>query len=335
MRFSALWQRHGVLLAFAVLFLISAIWKPDVFLQPENLRNILNQNAAVGILAIGMTLVIVAGGIDLSVGSLMALAAAVGVEAFNRSWAGGSPETMPAVVFCVACLLVGLALGLINGALVAYGRVAPFIATLVGLVAFRSLCLALADGGEVRSGSLTALPTLGAGGIPTPLQAGNQPIVITYGILLFLASAAAAHFLLNRTKLGRYAIAVGSNERAAHYAAIPVKSVQLRIYALMGLFCGLAAIVSASRMNSVSSSSMGLYFELDAIAAAVIGGARLSGGYGRVWGTVIGVLILGVITNMLVVAGVSVYWQGVVKGLVILAAVLLQRGVGLKPRRSG
>lgn len=318
--------RYGVLVAFAALFLVNAIWQGEVFLKPENLRNLLNQNAAVGIIAVGMTFVILTGGIDLSVGSLMALAAALGLVALNRAIETGVSEGAAVWLAAATMLGSGLALGMVNGMFVAWGRVAPFIATLVGLVGFRSLVLALANGGEIRSSSMETLPSLGTGGLPTGLvSAGGTPLVLTWGVVLFLVVTLVAEFVTRRTRFGRLVYAVGSNERAVRYSAVNASVVKFWVYALSGLLCGLAAFTLAARMNSVASGSMGAYYELDAIAAVVIGGTSLSGGVGRVWGTFLGVLLLGMITNMLVVANVPVYWQGVVKGAIILLAVLLQR----------
>lgn len=321
-------QRYGVLVAFALLFAYNAFTQADVFLQPENLRNLLNQNVAVGIIAIGMTLVIVSGGIDLSVGSMLALSGALAVLALNKQLAGGAAESTAVAVGFAVCLGVGSFLGALNGFLISIGKVAPFVATLVGLVSFRSLTLAMAEGGEIRSQSSEVFPGIGSGGLPLPFlqSAGGKPLVLTWGILAFVACALLAGFVLNWTKLGRYTVAVGANERAAKYSAVNTGLTKFWVYTLLGLFTGVAAFTQGARLNSVASSSMGLYYELDAIAAVVIGGTSLRGGSGRIWGTVVGVLLLGMITNMLVVAGVSVYWQGVVKGAIILAAVLMQRG---------
>jgi ribose transport system permease protein len=321
-------QKYGVLVAFVVLVIVSALWRPDVFLQPENLRNIINQNVPVGIIALGMTLVIVTGGIDLSVGSMMALAAALGILALNKMLGNGATETTATCVAAFVCIGSSALLGAINGFLVSVGRVAPFVATLVGLVAFRSLCLAIAAGGELRASSTEVFPSLGSGGIPLSFvkTQGGTPLMLTWAILIFVVVALIAGFMLNKTRFGRYAIAVGANERAARYSAVNTGATKFWVYTALGIFTGIAALTSATRMNSVATSSLGLYYELDAIAAVVIGGTSLRGGSGRIWGTVVGVLLLGVITNMLVVAGVSVYWQGVVKGAIILAAVLIQRG---------
>jgi len=321
-------QTYGVLVAFTALFLVNAIWQREVFLQPENLRNLLNQNAAVGILAVGMTLVIIGGGIDLSVGSMMALAASLMVLAMNKVIGGGQSEGAGVAAGVVACLLIGIFLGLVNGLVITLGRVAPFIATLAGLVAFRSVALALGEGGEIRSSSANVFPALGDGGLPIPFItiSGNRPLLMTWNILLFALVALAAGFLLNRTRYGRHLIAVGANEKAAVYSAIDTGRVKVIVYGLMGFCVALASVGQAARLNSVSTSQVGLYYELDAIAAVVIGGTSLAGGKGRIWTTVLGVLILGIISNMMVTAGVSVYWQGCVKGVIILLAVLIGRG---------
>jgi ribose transport system permease protein len=315
-RIGAFIQRYDVLIIFGILFLGNAIWQPGVFLQPENLRNIVNQNAAVGIVALGMTLVIITGGIDLSVGSIIGLSGVLALLALNKSMGGGGTEGKASLIGLAVCIGSGAILGAVNGVIIAYGRVAPFIATLVGLVAFRSLSLALVEGGEVRSASDKVFPGLGEGGIPLPFIhiSGGQQLILTWGMLLFIFLALVSGVILNYTVFGRYVRATGANELACRYSGVNTKRVKVWTYTLLGLFSGLAATTLITRMNSVASSSTGMYYELDAIAAVVIGGTSLRGGNGRIWGTVVGVLLLGVITNMLVTLGVSVYWQGVVKG---------------------
>ncbi|MBS1714986.1 MAG: ABC transporter permease [Armatimonadetes bacterium] len=321
-------QKYGVLVAFAALVVFNSVWQPDLFLRPENLRNLLNQNAAVGMVAVGMTMVIIAGGIDLSVGSLMAVAACLGVKVMNDAVTGGRPEGAAVALAVVVCIVAATVGGLVNGLLVTVGRVTPFIATLGGLVGYRSLALVLADGGEIRSQSPTVLPAIGQTGpkIPFLTNAQGQPLEFNWPILAFILVSVAGGLLLSRTVFGRNVIAVGANEEAAYLAGIRTPAVKLGTYVLLGLFAGIAAIGLAGRMNSVASAQVGLYYELDAIAAVAIGGTTMAGGYGRVWGTVVGVLILGIITNMLVTSGVSPYWQGFVKGVIILLAVLIQRG---------
>jgi ribose transport system permease protein len=321
-------SKYGVLVAFIVLFVVSAMWKGDIFLKPESLRNIVNQNVAVGVLAIGMTFVIITGGIDLAVGSLVAFVGAVGLLLMTKLMGGGMAESTAVMVGVICMLGVGVFAGLLQGIVIAYGRVTPFVTTLIGMIAFRSATAAMANGGEIRSPSSNIWPELGIGGIHLPFfKIGpTADLVITWGMIAFFVMVALGSFILNKTRYGRYAIAIGANERASHYSAIPVNRVKILTYALSGFMVGVAAIAQSGKMNSIGSGSTGTFFELDAIAAVVIGGTPLSGGYGRIWGTVIGVLLLGVINVMLGYIGVGSHYQGMVKGAVILIAVLLQRG---------
>jgi ribose transport system permease protein len=314
----------GVLLALVVLFIVAAASSPDRFLNPENLRNIINQNVSVGLLALGMTFVIILKGIDLSVGSLLALVATFTISALNGRIEGGGPETGAVLVAALTAIGVGTALGLLNGITIVYGRVVPFVATLIGLLAYRSWAQAIASAGEIRAGG-EIFGKVATQGIPTGIVLGDRPLLITWGIVLWIAMALVAGFLLNQTRFGRYVIAIGANERAARYSGVPVNRVKLAVYALSGFFTGLGALAISTRMNSVATTSVGQYNELDAIAAVVIGGTNLNGGSGRIWGTVVGVLLLGLINNVLIFYNVSPYLQGVVKGSIILVAVLMQR----------
>ncbi|MFM1868894.1 MAG: hypothetical protein RL591_2302 [Planctomycetota bacterium] len=335
-------QEWGVLVAFALLLAISTWREGFDFLSFENFRTILNSNAAVGILAVGMTFVIVSAGIDLSVGSMVVLAAAIGVTTMNwavgNEWSEGSSVTLGVA----ATLVTALVAGMVNGALIVFGRIAPFIATLGGLAAFRSVALAIAEAGEIRSSSSTLFAKFGRSGVPLAweshvneagttvyrglVNAAGKPLTLTYGIIAFIVIAIVAQWFLSKSRFGRHVVAVGANETAARYAGINVGWVRFRVYAIMGFLAGIAGLLLSSRMNSVSTSGLGLGSELDAIAAVVIGGTSLRGGFGRVWGTVIGVLILAMITNILTISQVSPYWQGAVKGGVIVLAVLVQRG---------
>ncbi len=352
----------GPLIALALLVAVTTVFNRK-FLLPENILNVLEGLSFRGVIAIGMTFVIILGGIDLSVGSLVAFAGGLGIWLMNTvinasviieavaeareaglaaphgavrvglagafAWLGmdGSEAWGVLIAFSVVPL-AGLLAGLLNGVLVAKGRVAPFIATLGGLAAYRSLALAIADGGEFRSASAGMFKALGTGGIRLPYLANQygNPLVLRWPVLIFLAIVVAAHVTLNRTRYGRYVYAIGCNERAARYSAIGVERVKIATYTLIGLLTGVAAVMNASRMNSVSSGQTGTMWELDAIAAVVIGGTRMTGGSGQVWGTVVGLLILGVIGNMLNLLQVSPYLQGLVKGVIIVSAVLVQRG---------
>jgi ribose transport system permease protein len=322
---SNFFQEYGVLIAFAVLFLINVFTRGQNFLQFENLRNILSQSAVVGTIAIGMTFVIISAGIDLSVGSLAALCGALCVLALNKVAPSG--DNLAILASLGASILAGLLAGLLNGALVAYGRVAPFVVTLAGLAGYRSLAIVLGKGGEIRS-QVSAVQDIGFGGIPIPgaRLANGDPVVLYWSAIAFVIVALVAGFVLNRTRFGRYVIAVGANERAAKYSAIDVAKIKLAVYAITGALCGLAAFYNLTRMNSVGTGTVGNFYELDAIAAVVIGGTTLVGGRGRIWGTVIGIILMNLISNMMTAYRVDTNWQGLVSGMVILVAVLLQRG---------
>lgn len=338
-------ERLGPLAALGLLVLLA--WCLDTsgsFLTVQNFSNILRQNSFVGIVALGMTFVIILGGIDLSVGSMVALLGGVGILFLNK--AGGWWPGSSAPVWAAAGLMIvgGTMLGAVNGLVITAGRITPFIATLGGMAMFRSLALLFIDGGEYRA-SVSGFGALGAGSIETPLTftpAGADsaiPLKLHYPTLVFFGLALALSFILSRTTFGRRVYAVGDNDKAALYAGVKLGHVRVATYALMGGLCGIAALLVSSRMNSVSSAQTGLMYELDAIAAVVVGGASMRGGSGRIFGTVVGVLILGVVNNMLNMISSSetlaklgmpnlniAHAQGLVKGLIIIAAVWVQRG---------
>ncbi len=354
-------ENVGPVLALVVLIVITAMIERShtdhpVFLTPQNWINILRQNAFVGIVAIGMTLVIIAGGIDLSVGSLVAMAGGLGIWLMNAAlqashniaensenlslgidpehsgaviWFGklfqsigmADSEFRGVIVAIVASILIATIAGFIGGVIIAKGRIAPFIGTLGLLAIYRSVILTVAGSSEVRSASKSLFPVLGTEGFHLPGVAPNIP----WTIVIFFAVAVVAAYLLNRTRFGRYLFAIGSNERAAVYSAVRVDRVKIWTYTLMGAAAGVSGALLASRLNSVASSSTGNLYELDAIAAVVIGGTRLSGGAGTIRGTIVGVLVLGVINNMLGILNVPSEPQGMIKGAIIIAAALLQQ----------
>ncbi len=303
------------LVALVVLFVASALISRSVgygreFLQPGNLLNILRQSSYSGIVALGMTFVIIGGGIDLSVGSMMAFVGVLAVSTLNAAGGGYGAVALTAGT----AVALGLAFGTANGLIITKGRIAPFIVTLGSMSIFRSLALWQRQGGMILSQSDVFEP-LGSSsllGVPTP-------------IWIWMALALAASVLLNRTRYGRHICAVGSNEKVAQYSAIRVDRTRVASYAIVGAMVGVSAVLWTARLNSMSSTNFGKDVELDAIAAAVIGGTPLTGGRGSIWGTSIGAIILGMINNMLNMAGVDVYLQGTVKGAVIIAAVLIQR----------
>jgi ribose transport system permease protein len=325
-RLLALVPRLGPVLALILLVSIVSLLNED-FRKPENFFNIVNQWSFVGLVAIGMTAVIILGGIDLSVGSMVALLGGLGVYTLNFL-SSRHPQTpaLPIVGAATFMLLGGVVLGLVNGGVIVLGRVAPFIATLGAMAIYRSVILYTAEASEIRS-NVAAFASLGSGGVEIPLHtARGLPIEVSYATLIFLAVAVVSELALRKTVIGRQIFAVGDNPTAARFAGVPIRRVTLAVYAFAGLTCGLSALLNASRQNSVSSSTFGQLYELDAIAAVVIGGTAMTGGRGSVLGTVVGVLLLGAISNMLIMQNVDPNIQGVVKGCIIIGAVLIQRG---------
>jgi ribose transport system permease protein len=310
-KFSA--ERYGSLIALALLVIVSATLSPH-FLQPQNLLNILRQISYTGIIALGMTFVIIAGGIDLSVGSLAAFAGALGILAMNALGVAGQPEWVGVLAAVCVAVAVGSTGGALNGLMVTKGRIAPFIVTLGTMAIFRSLSLYMGDAGEFTSTNAlySQIGSASFGFVPVP-------------VWILAALAAGFAVLLGRTRYGRYVRAVGSNQRVALYSAINVDRVRGLTYMVNGFVVGVTAVLISMRFNAVGTSTLGVNYELDAIAAVIIGGTAMAGGSGTIWGTVIGAIILGVINNMLNMVGVSPYLQGTVKGLVIIGAVLIQR----------
>ncbi|HEY4883524.1 MAG TPA: ABC transporter permease [Myxococcales bacterium] len=306
-------ERYAAFAALAILSIVSALLSP-FFLQWQNLLNIIRQVSYTGIIALGMTFVIVSGGIDLSVGSMAAFVGSLAMITLNAASDAGLAQGT-AVAGATACaVLAGLACGLANGLLVTKGRIAPFIVTLGTMALFRSLSLYMANAGEFRSAS-SLFGELGSA----------APLGVPLPALILLGLAAILAFVFKRTRYGRYTRAVGSNSRVARYSAINVDTTRLAAYTVTGVMVGVSAVLIAMRFNSVGSSTLGVNYELDAIAAVIIGGTSMSGGRGTVWGTVVGAITLGVINNMLNMVGISPYLQGTVKGLVIIGAVFIQR----------
>jgi inositol transport system permease protein len=297
-------HRFGLLLVILLVGLFLSL-STDSFMSVSNLTNVARQVSINGILAVGVTFVLLTAGVDLSLGSVVALS---GVACATFAHPGDHSVFVPIAVG----LLTGAACGLVNGALVTLGGVAPFIVTLGMMTIARGLALIFSGGRPVAdmSNELTAL----AGdfvGIPIP-------------VLCFAGVALAAWFFLRNFRLGRYIYAVGGNENAARAAGISITRVKLFAYGLCGLLTGLAGVVLAARITT-GQPNAGQAYELDAIAAVVIGGTSLAGGVGTITGTLLGVLLIGVINNGLDLMGVSSYYQAVIKGVIIVGAVWLDR----------
>ena len=307
------YEKYAVFIALAVLFVISALLSP-YFTRIQNLLNILRQVSYVGIIALGMTFVITSGGIDLSVGSLMAFIGAVGILTLNYLMGVFNNEYLAISGAILAALIMGILSGALNGFLITRGRIAPFIVTLGSMAIFRSLSLYMASAGEIRSVS----GHYGEFGM-------NSIWFLPVPVLVMLIIAAILNIILNSTRYGRHLCAVGSNPLVALFSAINVNRIKFLSYMLCGFTVSVSAVLLTSRFNAVSTSNTGMGFELDAITAVIIGGTPFTGGRGTIWGTIVGVIILGIINNMLNMLGISPYLQGTVKGLVIIGAVYLQR----------
>jgi ribose transport system permease protein len=273
------------------------------FLTVSNLLNVMEQTSINAVIAVGMTFVILSGGIDLSVGSLVALS---GVVLATVLQAGA-----PLPVALLAGLLAGALCGLLNGSLVTLGRLPPFIATLGMMSVARGAALLFTDGRPV-SGFPPGFRSLATGRV----------LLVPVPVLVTLAVYVLAHLVLTRTRFGRYVYAIGGNEEATRLSGVSVRFHKTMVYALSGLVSGLAAAILTARLNSAQPIA-GIMYELDAIAATVIGGTSLLGGQGRVTGTLVGALIMGVLRNGLNLLGISSFLQQVVIGLVIVGAVLL------------
>lgn len=309
--------RLGPLLGLLALMLVATLLNPD-FLGVSNLTNILTRAAFTGIIAVGMTFVIISGGIDLSVGSLAALIAGSMILVMNGLVPRlGSGWGTIGVGMLVALALGALA-GLFHGVTITRGRIEPFIVTLGTLGIYRAVLTYLSQGGAISL-------DLGVSDRYSPVFYGSL-LGIPIPILVFALVALLGGLILNRTRYGRYVQAIGSNEQVARYAAINVTGVKVATYMLLGVCVAIATILYVPRLGSASPST-GLLWELEAIAAVIIGGTALKGGHGRVWGTVVGAILLVTIENTLNLTNIiSVYLNAAVQGVVIILVAFFQRG---------
>lgn len=296
----------GPLLGLFLIVIVITILNPS-FMTTDNVLNILRQVSISALIAFGMTFVILTGGIDLSVGSTLALTGAV---AATMLASGIDP-----VLTILAALLLGAVLGAVNGVIIAKGKVAPFIATLATMTIYRGLTLVYTDGRPVSDlGNEITFQMLGKGyffGIPVPVCTMILAFIVLYVIM-------------HKTTFGRRVYAVGGNEAASKLSGINVDRIKIAVYSLTGMLAALSALILTSRLNSAQPTA-GTSYELDAIAAVVLGGTSLTGGKGWIFGTLVGALIIGVLNNGLNLIGVSSFFQQVVKGIVILIAVLIDR----------
>lgn len=300
----ALLQKYGIVLVLLAICVIVSLLT-DKFFSPSNIRSVARQVSINGALSIGVCFVILTGGIDLSVGSLLAMTATV------ASLLGQSGVNW---FFCViAGMAVGVFVGLLEGVLVARFKIAPFITTLAAMTICRGITQ-VADGGtSVRSPGSAFDTFFGTGSL------GPIPMPVLIMLLMFVV----AWFILAKTKLGRHIYAVGGNEKAARLSGVSPMKVKILVYMISGLCCSVAGYITCARLSSVTPTA-GLGAEMDAIAACVLAGVRLDGGKGSIGLVLVGVFIIGILNNALNLLGVSSYWQDIVKGLVIVAAVLME-----------
>ncbi|CAM2780334.1 ribose ABC transporter permease [Vibrio mytili] len=294
------------LIALIFLIVVVSFLNPNFF-TVDNILNILRQTSVNAIIAVGMTLVILTAGIDLSVGSVLALCGAFAASLIAME--------VPVLIAVPTALLAGAALGAISGIIIAKGKVQAFIATLVTMTLLRGVTMVYTEGRPISTGftdTADAFAWFGTGyalGIPVP-------------VWLMVVVFAAAWYLLNHTRFGRYVYALGGNESATRLSGINVDRVKMGVYAICGMLAALAGIIVTSRLSSAQPTA-GMGYELDAIAAVVLGGTSLMGGKGRIMGTLIGALIIGFLNNALNLLDVSSYYQMIAKAVVILLAVLV------------
>ena len=309
--FAVILQKYGMVIILLLMILGLFIFSPT-FRTMENAINILQQISINGIIAVGMTMIIVTAGIDLSVGSLIAISSVMCGAVLDKN---PHNVVLAIVLSLVACGLVGL----FNGFFIAKFDMFPFVVTLATQMIGRGLAYI------ISSGQSFVLESKGFMQIGQGKLFNKIPILI----FIFIGVAIFAYILLQKTKFGRYIYAIGGNEKAAIASGVNVKLVKLLTYTIMGVFVGIAGIILTSRVNA-GQPSIGVAYETDAIAACVIGGTSFWGGIGTIQGTGVGILVIGVINNGMDLLGISSYYQQVVKGLIIIGAVLLDMTVSKK-----
>lgn len=305
---SSFLSENSALVALVALFIITACLKGQVFLNPRNILNIFMNNSIIGIIALGMTLIIITGGIDLAVGSQLAAAGLIVITVLN--------STGSIALSLLSAIIFGIVSGGFTGIMIAKFKIPPFIVTLGTLSIYRSVSQHFFNGGGIMAknnqDAFIAIANTKIG--------GTISVIIIYWIVLAIIISVFS----KKTAIGRHIYAVGSNEKATKLSGINIDRVKITAYIISGILVALAAIIEAARLGSMNSASSGLSYEMDAIAAVVIGGTSMSGGKGTIIGTVFGTLTLGVINNMMNLLGVPTFLVSAIKGGIIIVAVLLQ-----------
>lgn len=296
------------LVGLVILIAVVGVLSSSFFTVP-NLLNVLRQTSINGVIAAGMTFVILTGGIDLSVGSILAFSGAVAASCL------ASGQSM--VVTIILTLVIGAGVGLLNGIIIAKGKLQPFIVTLATMTILRGATLVFTDGKPISLGS-------GSGAVAFGKIGGGSIFEIPTPVIIMILAFAICYYILTQTKMGRYTYALGGNEEATKLSGLNADRIKMFVYTVSGLLASVAGIIITSRLFSAQPNA-GNGYELDAIAAVVLGGTKLAGGKGKITGTIIGALIIGVLSNALNLLNVSSYFQMIAKGVVILIAVLLDR----------
>lgn len=308
----AFMNKYGIVVIFVALCILMSIVSP-AFRTMRNVTNVVRQVSIIGIVSMGVTFAIITGGIDLSSGSIIALVSVVVASLTQNAVNPDQPLSfvVPIVVGIAVAILLGFLLGSVNGSLVAYGKIPPFIATL-GMMTVARGAAALFTGGRPVGDLKETFTYIGTGriiGIPVP-------------IWIYIIMAIISHILLSKTKFGRHVFAIGGNEQAARICGISVEKTLVKVYAYAGLLTAVSAVLLTAR-TSAGNPTYGVAYELDAITATVIGGTSLSGGVGSIPFCVVGALIIGVLNNSMDLLSVNAYWQQIVKGVIIVVAVMI------------
>jgi ribose transport system permease protein len=315
-RFSLDMRALSPFIALAVLIVLGALVNPD-FLTASNLLNVVTRSAFIAIIAVGATFVIAGGGLDLSVGAMAGFVAGVMILTLN---AAGTPDAGTLALGLLAAVALSAACGLANGLVVTFGRIEPFVVTLGTMGIYRALLIYLAAGGTITMRNLELREMY------RPVYFGSI-LGVPVPILVFMAVAAIGALVLYKTAFGRHVVALGSNEDVARYSGVPIWRVRTLTYVIQGLCVGIAVLVYVPRLGSATPTT-GLLWELQAITAVVIGGTALRGGVGRIWGTVVGAIILELVANIMVLSNfVSEFLVGAVQGAIIIVAMLVQRSL--------
>ncbi len=305
-RFGKIWSNYRIVFVFIIFYIVCTLLTHGKFGTWNNMSTILRNASTIGVIALGMTFVIIAGGMDLSSGPVLACVGSI----FIFLQGAGYPLILPVVV----CIAAAIGIGLVNGLIITKAKIPPFIVTLaIGIIA-RSVTTFICQGKTVTGNNqdlfVKKIGNGSIGSIPNPL-------------IIMLVLAVILTIILTKTKLGTYIISVGCNENAARYSGINVERIKIITYMIVGACTGIAAVIEMSRMVAVSSVSSGQGYEFDAITAVLVGGTALEGGRGTIYGTVIGAVLLQFVNNMMVQMNISIYLAGTLKGIIIFLAVFL------------